>query len=97
MPRGFRTVGLCCIWGMRYGEHEQGGCFYNFEGEMRCVDIFCRPDGTFGFEEYRRDVEDGRGWFAVGGHAERVFDSASSALTHAKVSVPWLALLVVQQ
>jgi hypothetical protein len=27
----------------------------------RCVDLFVRPDGTFGFEEYRRDIEDGRG------------------------------------
>jgi hypothetical protein len=23
-----------------------------------CVDVFIRSDGTFGFEEYRRDVED---------------------------------------
>ena len=28
-----------------------------------CVDIFRRPDGTFGFEEYRRDLEDAMGWF----------------------------------
>jgi hypothetical protein len=24
----------------------------------RCVDLFQRPDGTWGFEEFRRDVED---------------------------------------
>ena len=24
----------------------------------RCVDVFSRPDGTFGFEEFRRDPED---------------------------------------
>jgi hypothetical protein len=24
----------------------------------RCVDFFSRPDGTFGFEEFRRDPED---------------------------------------
>jgi len=29
------------------------------EGGERCVDVFKRPDGTFGFEEYRRDSEDG--------------------------------------
>ena len=23
---------------------------------IRCVDIFYRPNGTFGFEEFRRDV-----------------------------------------
>jgi hypothetical protein len=25
----------------------------------RCVDFFSRPDGSYGFEEFRRDVEDG--------------------------------------
>lgn len=24
----------------------------------RCVDLFTQPDGSFGFEEFRRDVED---------------------------------------
>ena len=24
----------------------------------RCVDLFRRPDGSYGFEEFRRDVED---------------------------------------
>src|SRR2546428_12349041 len=27
-----------------------------------CVDVFARADGTFGFEEYRRDPEDGAMW-----------------------------------
>ena len=31
----------------------------------RCVDIFLRPDGTFGFEEFRRDPEDGGVWTPV--------------------------------
>jgi hypothetical protein len=25
----------------------------------RCVDLFLRPDGSYGVEEFRRDVEDG--------------------------------------
>jgi hypothetical protein len=25
---------------------------------FRCVDIFRRPDGSYGFEEFRRDPED---------------------------------------
>jgi hypothetical protein len=29
----------------------------NFE-HNRCVDLFSRPDGSYGFEEFRRDVED---------------------------------------
>jgi hypothetical protein len=28
----------------------------------RCVDFFSRPDGSYGFEEFRRDVEDGGQW-----------------------------------
>ncbi|SFI32508.1 hypothetical protein SAMN05216304_102260 [Bosea sp. OK403] len=28
----------------------------------RCVDCFSLPDGSFGFEEFRRDVEDGGAW-----------------------------------
>ena len=27
----------------------------------RCVDVFTRPDGSFGFEEFRRDAEDACG------------------------------------
>ena len=30
----------------------------NAPGDARCVDLFARPDGSFGFEEYRRDPED---------------------------------------
>ncbi len=60
----------------------------------RCVDIFARPDGTFGFEEFRRDIEDARGWFAIGYHGGRVFRSADAALDQALKSVPWLADVV---
>jgi len=38
--------------------------FNNPAGD-HCVDIFVRDDGTFGFEEYRRDPEDMRGWFPL--------------------------------
>jgi hypothetical protein len=31
----------------------------------RCVDIFKRPEGTFGFEEFRRDPEDVGAWTPV--------------------------------
>jgi hypothetical protein len=55
-----------------------------------CVDVFVRPDGTFGFEEYRRDEEDGRGWFPVGFFADEVFSSEDQALEKAMESVPWL-------
>ena len=60
------------------------------DGGDRCVDVFLRPDDTFGFEEYRRDVEDGRGWFAIGAHAGRVFSSNAAAYRAARAAVPWL-------
>jgi len=56
----------------------------------RCVDLFARPDGTFGFEEYRRDSEDGRGWFAIGYHASARFETAESALREALARIAWL-------
>jgi hypothetical protein len=31
----------------------------------RCVDLFRRPDGTFGYEEFRRDPEDQGLWTPV--------------------------------
>ncbi len=63
----------------------------NWNDEGRCVDIFTRPDGSFGFEEFRRDLEDGRGWFPIGFHAERVFEKPQAAFDAALESVPWLS------
>lgn len=60
------------------------------EGGMICVDIFMRPDGTFGFDEYRREAEDTRGWFGIGHHAGRVFATEAAALDAARRSVAWL-------
>ncbi|RBI86154.1 hypothetical protein DRV85_05195 [Rhodosalinus halophilus] len=62
----------------------------NLPGERVCVDLFRRPDGTYGFEEYRREPEDGRGWFVIGHHGHRVFDSEAAALAAARREVAWL-------
>ncbi len=35
----------------------------------RCVDVFTRADGAFGFEEFRRNVEDRGAWTPVQLHA----------------------------
>jgi len=67
---------------------------FNMEGELRCVDVFQRIDGTYGFEEYRRDPEDGRGWFAIGYYGEQQFCSSSDALVEAQKKVLWLADVV---
>lgn len=59
-------------------------------GGDQCVDIFVRPDGSWGFEAYRRDVEDGRGWFPTGHFAGREFDTRAEAERAASLAVPWL-------
>ncbi|MDH3741640.1 MAG: hypothetical protein OER56_08585 [Hyphomicrobiales bacterium] len=62
----------------------------NSDGADRCVDVFVRADGTYGFEEYRRDAEDGRGWFPVGFYDGLVFDSEKAVLAEARLRVCWL-------
>ena len=56
----------------------------------RCVDIFLRPDGTFGFEEFRRDPEDGGVWTPVAYYSGRRYDAEEEALAAARERVPWL-------
>lgn len=55
----------------------------------RCVDVFVRDDGTFGFEEFRRDAEDQRGWFPIGGWLAVVYASEAEARAAAERAVPW--------
>lgn len=59
-------------------------------GNHLCVDIFQRPDASWGFEEYRREPEDGRGWYAVGFHSENRFADANAAMAAARAVVTWL-------
>jgi hypothetical protein len=56
----------------------------------RCVDLFSRPDGTFGFEEFRRDVEDRGEWTPVSYWSNLIHPSRGSALEAAMQSVAWL-------
>ncbi|KIN64086.1 hypothetical protein Z946_2973 [Sulfitobacter noctilucicola] len=62
----------------------------NAPGETLCVDVFMRPDASFGFEEFRRDPEDGRGWYPVGHHSAEVFKTAEEAWGRAVQIVTWL-------
>lgn len=62
----------------------------NYDGETICVDVFQRPDGSYGFEEFRRDPEDGRGWFAIGNYGHHSFPTAEAALGEAVRTVGWL-------
>jgi len=62
----------------------------NLDGETICVDIFLRPDGTYGFDQFRRDPGDGRGWYSIGHHGAASFATYDDALADAKEKVAWL-------
>ena len=56
----------------------------------RCVDFFRRDDGTFGFEEYRRDIEDPSGWFPIGQYRFVRFPGETQARDAARAKISWL-------
>ena len=56
----------------------------------RCVDVFLRPNGTFGFEEFRRDPEDRGAWTPVAYFSGQEYDSEQDALAATRARVPWL-------
>ena len=53
----------------------------------RCVDLFRRPDGSFGFEEFRRDVEDAGAWTPVAYYSGAAYASKDAALSAAVQAV----------
>ena len=59
-------------------EHDRGG------------DLCSRPDGTHGFEEFRRDAEDRGEWTPVAFYSGSAYASREAALTAALRSVTWL-------
>ncbi len=56
----------------------------------RCVDVFYRPDLTFGFEEFRRDVEDAGAWTPVQYYSGATYATAGEAYEAAERLVLWL-------
>jgi hypothetical protein len=58
----------------------------------RCVDVFARPDGSFGFEEFRRDAEDAGAWTPVSYFSGLRHASKCGALAEAARRIAWLAL-----
>ena len=60
----------------------------------RCVDVFSRPNGTFGFEEFRRDPEDMGAWTPVSYCSSREYPTADAARAAAKKAVPWLSSIL---
>jgi len=57
---------------------------------LRCVDTFRRPDGSFGFEEFRRDPEDMGAWTPVAYFSSAAYASRVEADAAAERAVSWL-------
>jgi len=64
----------------------------SFEDTFRshCVDVFVRADGTFGFEEYRHEVDGSGSWQSLGKYSHLSFASGAQALDAAQLHVGWL-------
>jgi hypothetical protein len=60
------------------------------EAGDRCVKIMRRADGTFGFDEFRKDPEDAGGWMLVGYNRHGIFATAEQATVAARSRVGWL-------
>jgi hypothetical protein len=60
----------------------------------RCVDLFMRPDGSFGFEEFRRDAEDAGAWTPISYFCDVRRASKDDALAEAARQVAWLTLRI---
>lgn len=60
----------------------------------RCVDVFSRPNGTFGFEEFRRDAEDMGVWTPISFYSGHEYASQGDAIDAALRIVPWLEVVV---
>ena len=58
----------------------------------RCVDLFSRPDGSFGFEEFRRDPEDAGAWTPVSFNSGRLFPTRDDAESAVRRAVVWFGL-----
>lgn len=56
----------------------------------RCVDLFRRPDGSFGFEAFRRDAEDAGAWTPIAYFSALRHSSRTAAMTAAVRQVAWL-------
>lgn len=62
----------------------------------RCVDVFSRANGSFGFEEFRKDSEDLGVWTPVSYFSGHEYPTAADALGAARRAVAWLGPLLDQ-
>ncbi|HXY99818.1 MAG TPA: hypothetical protein VEI03_07440 [Stellaceae bacterium] len=64
---------------------------------FRCIDVLQRPDGTFFFNEYRRDPEDAGRWTLIGDYSDRRYSTQDEALAGAESSFGWFAEVMQAQ
>ena len=62
----------------------------NNEYADRCVDFIVRADGSFGYKEFRRDVEDNGAWFVIASFDDKVFARYEDAVESAVKNIGWL-------
>jgi hypothetical protein len=67
---------------------------YQTDEANRCVDLFARPNGTFGFEEFRKDPEDMGAWTPVSYFSGHEYPTEGDALAAARRAVSWLDSLI---
>jgi hypothetical protein len=63
----------------------------------KCVDFFSRADRSYGFEEFRRDVEDAGQWTPVQYFSAVTYVSSHDALDAAERCVSWLIHVLAQR
>jgi len=56
----------------------------------RCVKIIRQPDGTFGFQEFRREPEDAGRWTLISEGARGAHATQVQAVAAAEDDVAWL-------
>jgi hypothetical protein len=62
-----------------------------------CVDLFVRDDGTYGFEEWRREPEDPGKWYRARYYAAQVYAQPQQAFEEARRAVEWLSQLPIPE
>jgi hypothetical protein len=55
-----------------------------------CVDLFEHPEGGYGFEQFRRDVEDSGSWTQTSAFSVQRFNTLADALAAAEEAIGWL-------
>jgi len=61
-----------------------------------CVDFFVREDGSFGYEEFRRDPENQGHWTGINYYSQLSFNSQAEATASARNNIAWLNKCLTQ-